>query len=381
MEEEGFTRRSSRDVQLILLKSAVKQGAVCLDGSPPGYYYREGSGKGSDNWVLHFFGGAWCYDEEACLQRSKTVLGSSKYFPEHPPKLQGVLSGDARINPDFHDWNLVMICYCDGASFTGYRTEPVSIRGELIYMRGKRILEAIMDQLLSSQFSKAKRVLLTGTSAGGLSVVLHADYIRNKLPKSMALRAMSDSGYFVDIASLNGGNIINRHFKRMFEVHNSTAGVQQDCVRDAEPGYQWKCLFPQHTFRFLSTPIFILQSAYDAWQIIHVRGPHPSWAYRHIHGIYCKPPECTSRELKAIMQYRNITLHALHPVLRSRTSGLLLTSCMEHSQSLYDDTWTKLYVNGLPVSEIVGDWYFERSNGHHHVDCDYPCNPSCENIG
>ena len=32
----------AREANLVKLDYAVKDGAVCLDGSPPGYYYREG---------------------------------------------------------------------------------------------------------------------------------------------------------------------------------------------------------------------------------------------------------------------------------------------------------------------------------------------------
>lgn len=145
-------RRSySKNVELVMLPFAVKQGAVCLDGSPPGYYFRQGHGTGNDNWIIHFFGGAWCFDEESCLQRSKTRLGSSNFFPPHPPTLQGILSEDDKVNPDFYNWNLVLLCYCDGASFTGYRPDPVNVNGQYIYMRGKKILEVIIDQLLQSE--------------------------------------------------------------------------------------------------------------------------------------------------------------------------------------------------------------------------------------
>jgi len=53
---------------------------------------------------------------------------------------------------------------------------------------------------------------------------------------------------------------------------------------------------------------------------------------------------------------------------------------MEHSQSLYDDTWTSIFVNGYSVAEAVGNWMFERTDRHHHIDCEFPCNPSCANV-
>lgn len=415
-EKVTAERRSyARNVELVMLPFAVKQGAVCLDGSPPGYYFRQGHGRGSNNWIIHFFGGAWCFDEESCFQRSKTRLGSSDFFPPHPPSLQGILSENDKVNPDFYDWNLVLLCYCDGASFTGYRAHPVNVNGRYIYMRGRKILEVIIDQLLKSEFQKANRLLLSGTSAGSLGVMMNADFIRSRIPKSINVRALVDSGYFVDAASLSGDDIINRHFRKMFEVHNSVGGVDEDCARGFRPSVGWKCLFPQHAFRFVSTPLFVLQSAYDEWQLIHIRGincqvpeygdnftmkrsllrrsttdaiahapikpsPDKNWNYKHIHGIYCRPPECTRDERAAIMQFRNVSLYALRPVMQSASSGLFVSSCMEHSQSLYDDTWTSIFVNGYSVAEAVGNWMFERTDQHHHVDCEFPCNPSCANV-
>ena len=408
-------RRSyAKNVELVILPFAVKQGAVCLDGSPPGYYFRQGHGKGSDKWIIHFFGGAWCFDEESCLQRSKTRLGSSNFFPSHPPTLQGILSENEKINPDFYNWNLVLLCYCDGASFTGYRPDPVNVNGQYIYLRGRKILEIIIDQLLQSDFQKANRLLLSGTSAGSLGVMMHADFIRSRIPKSIDVRALVDSGYFVDVAALSGDNIINRHFRKMFDVHNSVGGVDEDCARGFAPEVRWKCLFPQHVLGFVSTPLFVLQSAYDEWQLIHIRGincqvpeysdnfmwkrslfrrstkdtsaipnkpsPDRSWNYKHIHGIYCRPPECTRDEMAAIMQYRNVSLYALRAVMQSPTAGLFVSSCLEHSQSLYDDTWTGIFVNGFSVAEAVGNWMFDRTNQHQHIDCELPCNPSCANV-
>eukprot|EP01044_Picomonas_judraskeda_P013743 COSAG03_NODE_2106_length_3121_cov_13.283540_5_plen_68_part_00 len=38
--------------------------------------------------------------------------------------------------------------YCDGASYTGDAAEPVRIGDDLIYYRGKRIRDAVLDYLL-----------------------------------------------------------------------------------------------------------------------------------------------------------------------------------------------------------------------------------------
>ena len=131
---------SRDDLRLeLLLGRALKEGAVCLDGSPSGYWYRPGTGAGANNWIVFLEGGGWCYDEKACLYRSGTMLGSSTQWPATMPvdgrKEKGVtaladrplFSADPSVNPDFYDWNIVNVGYCDGASFSGNVTDPVVV--------------------------------------------------------------------------------------------------------------------------------------------------------------------------------------------------------------------------------------------------------------
>ena len=107
---------------------------MCLDGSAPGYYLRRGSGASESKWILHLQGGAWCGDEADCLGRSKTALGSSTFWPPSA-EYAGFLSDNATINPDFYNWSLAFLMYCDGSSFAGNRTDPVDVLGTKIYMR------------------------------------------------------------------------------------------------------------------------------------------------------------------------------------------------------------------------------------------------------
>lgn len=129
------------EADLVLLKDAVNEGAVCLDGTPPGYYFRKGElnyckymhsadymrntlifivgmDDGADKWIVYFQGGGWCYDEELCLERSRGELGSSKSWPSIM-QADGIMSSDKDVNPDFYQWNVAYLKYCDGASFAG----------------------------------------------------------------------------------------------------------------------------------------------------------------------------------------------------------------------------------------------------------------------
>jgi hypothetical protein len=98
-----------------------ESGAKCLDGSPPAYYIRHGSGTGKHKWIVMFEGGGWCYDLEQCYLRSKTTLGSSKMYPDvlSEDDMRFYISHNPEINPHMHNWNTVLVRYCDGSSFAG----------------------------------------------------------------------------------------------------------------------------------------------------------------------------------------------------------------------------------------------------------------------
>ena len=111
------------------------QGAVCLDGSPAGFYIREGSGSGSESWIVHLEGGGWCANETDCHDRSMTPLGSSKSWPSSI-SLGGFLSDDPQVNPDFTTgtlsmWSTVMellllgMCECRIQSTIPYMEIPI----------------------------------------------------------------------------------------------------------------------------------------------------------------------------------------------------------------------------------------------------------------
>ena len=78
-----------------------------------------GSGSGASKWIVHMEGGGWCYDEDECVERSKTDLGSSKKWPPSGDFTFGFLGDNKLFNPDFYNWNMVFIAYCDGTSFSG----------------------------------------------------------------------------------------------------------------------------------------------------------------------------------------------------------------------------------------------------------------------
>ena len=97
-EQPAAGTGTSSDMSKVTLDGSAT-GAVCLDGSDPAYYIREGTGAGANSWYIHHEGGGWCEGYADCVSRSKTNLGSSKKYPATISQNGGYFSTDAKTNP------------------------------------------------------------------------------------------------------------------------------------------------------------------------------------------------------------------------------------------------------------------------------------------
>lgn len=48
--------------------------AICLDGSPGGFYYRAGK---VNKWLVFHQGGGWCSSHDECRTRARSNLGTT----------------------------------------------------------------------------------------------------------------------------------------------------------------------------------------------------------------------------------------------------------------------------------------------------------------
>lgn len=362
--------RSEGLLELHLLATDPQSEAVCLDGSPPGIYLRNGSGNGKSKWIVFFGGGAWCHDRDSCHERSSTDIGSSKCF-EPFLRLEGLLSSEALFNPDFYNWNLVFVCYCDGGSFTGYRPKPLIVKKKRLYFRGRRILDAVLDDLIRRRIDRATDVILSGQSAGALTAIIHADYIRERLRRvtKAHFRVLSDAGYFLDTPSWNGSDVIQPIFRQLYDLHNSSTGLNWACLRAQHSDSKWRCFFPEYSIPYTKSSIFVVNPLYDSWQI----------AYLYNVPCILKPDNCTAKELSRIMDFRKKTLHSLQVVLNSNETGLFADSCFTHSQTVVNDWWTKIQVDNVTINKAFVQWYNGGTRERFRIDKPYPNNPSCPN--
>ncbi|PWZ38092.1 Pectin acetylesterase 8 [Zea mays] len=231
-----------------------------------------------------------------------------------PLSFSGILGGNQKSNPDFYNWNRVKIRYCDGSSFTG-DVEAVDTVKDLRY-RGFRVWRAVIDDLLT-------------------------------------VRGMSKA------------------------QNGSAKNLPASCTSKPKQSPEL-CMFPQYVVPTMRTPLFILNAAYDSWQVKNVLAPSPAdpkktWAQ-------CKLDikSCSASQLTTLQNFRTDFLAALP---KTQSVGMFIDSCNAHCQSGSQDTWLadgSPTVNKTQIGKAVGDWYYDREVPR-QIDCPYPCNPTCKN--
>ncbi|KAK8709250.1 hypothetical protein V6N13_060275 [Hibiscus sabdariffa] len=365
-------------VSMTLVPNATAYGARCLDGSLPAYHLHRGFGAGANNWILQFEGGGWCNDVSSCLERANTRRGSTRLM-SRLEVFSGILSNNASLNPDFYNWNRVKLRYCDGASFSG--DSKFDNGTSLLYFRGQKIWEAIIHDLLPKGLASASKALLSGCSAGGLATFLHCDSLTKMLPSNASVKCLSDAGFFLDVRDMSSNYSMRSFYHDLVALQGIEKNLNQNCMRSINQPEL--CFFPQYALRYITTPYFILNSAYDVFQFHHSLVPPSADLQGHWNGCKLNPAACDANQIDVLQGMRHDMLAALKSFYKNSTSGgMFINSCFAHCQSESRDTW---FAAGSPrihnktIAEAVGDWYFDRGVTK-EIDCAYPCDSTCHNL-
>jgi hypothetical protein len=245
---------------------------------------------------MHFLGGGWCWTSEDCYQRSSTLIGSSRAWgPTIPSQFytDGFMSSD---DPDFGSWSLAYIMYCDGSSYTSNASVPDTVNNTLVYHRGRRILDAILQDLVA-RMGPLQRVVVSGSSAGaqrapvlgwscrwhltracipcgwpgGLTVYLHLDRIRAAFPATAQVAGLVDAGYFLNHSTDKGAYAYGDSARAAMAApwHVAASSFDDGCASTHSADLA-QCFFAATAFPHLATPIFVTNSIIDAWQTANV---------------------------------------------------------------------------------------------------------------
>lgn len=360
--------------------------AKCLDGSNYKFYFIKGQGSGADKFMINWEGGAFCGVDglefkESCLQRSKMFLGSSRMWGENQTirvekRAYGYFSSIQEYNPDFWNWNKILIKYCDGSNHQGYVKDPIVVNETNIWFRGynntKAALEFAREHL---GLFDASEIILSGGSAGGQAVYIWSNYLRSYFPKKIKLLGISDAGLFIDVYNGIAKCRLFRFLNQMVALN--TNSKQLDLYRGCpfKNSQIWKCMMAEYLLMEINFPMFVVNSQNDIE------------ALRTQAGVPCaaSPQNCSTSEISSIEAFRKKILKLAHFMkITKPTWGSWLRSCFEHVMAggwgWYGETKNvpnDLSGKSFSLRDALKYWYEHGHKAWFSDSLDWSQNPTC----
>jgi hypothetical protein len=157
-------------------------GSVCRNGSPSGFHVDRGDT--SKGLLLYLEGGGACYDMQTCAVNPDSTW-------QLPPVDGLFLRGQAQ-NP-VADWTFIYVPYCSGDHYIG-DAEDVAVPDVpgLQQFKGRRNMELLLERL-TEDYAEASRVVLSGTSAGGIGTLMSYRLVQEAFG-STPVTVIDDSG-------------------------------------------------------------------------------------------------------------------------------------------------------------------------------------------
>ncbi|XP_037721969.1 palmitoleoyl-protein carboxylesterase NOTUM isoform X2 [Drosophila subpulchrella] len=267
----------------------VNTSITCNDGTHAGFYLRKQ--PSSKKWIVFLEGGWHCFDVRSCRARWMRLrhLMTSSQWPE-TRDVGGILSPHPEENPYWHSANHVLIPYCSSDSWSGTRTEPdTSDRENSWRFMGALILRQVIAELIPVGLGRVPggELLLVGSSAGGLGVMLNLDRIRdflvNEKKLQVTVRGVSDSGWFLDREPYTPAAVASSEAVRQgWKLWQGL--LPEECTK-AHPTEPWRCYFGYRLYPTLKTPLFVFQWLFDEAQMRadNVGAPVTPQQWNYIH--------------------------------------------------------------------------------------------------
>ena len=271
------TETGGHTSKTLLKKYVSDKEAVCNDNSRATFYIGPPS---SNKWIVFFESGGFCASFEECnlryMNKNSTVLMTSTLLPDEVTG-KDLLSASKIENPTFYKYTHVLVPYCSSDLWLGLKTNPnypfhfvndstvdnFSFRGHTIFR------SVFLDLLEQYNLSRAEEIILAGSSAGGIGVVNHADWVLNHFIKTKGLNAklktIIDSGWFI--------NFQDSLEARIRAGFTSFANISLIACDDVSLGYtccpSTSCMIARGYYP-ATIPLLLITSMYD---IFLLEGP------------------------------------------------------------------------------------------------------------
>jgi len=307
--------------------------AVCNDGSPAAYYFRRGSGAGARSWIIHLQGGGICTSITDCDARRDSEKHQAAFRMTSnglPQRIQGkgIVSTSPEINPDFYNFNHVIVHYCSSDAYAGDRAASAETGG--YHFRGNKIVTAVIaslqdrDLIPSPNLQDATDMLFSGVSAGGAGVVLNLDRVAEQVP-DIPVRGLSDGAWQSPLLEDYGqeAGSFATFLKALYEFYN----LQPDdsC---ASTGDRLQCKIGPETVPYLSTPLFVVRDQLDGF------------------------PSLSSSEAAFVSQAMR---DSLAPIPNAFSTRLNVHTLIDD-----DELFSTVAIKDTLLREVIANWYFER---------------------
>ena len=91
--------------------------------------------------------------------------------------------------------------YCDGSFHQGNNKNPIRYKDRDLYFRGAVNTRSHFSWAHKMyNLTKADKIIVSGSSAGGIATFLWVDYVRTLVPNPEKVYGVSDSGIFYNPA-------------------------------------------------------------------------------------------------------------------------------------------------------------------------------------
>lgn len=239
-----------------------------------------------------------------------------------------------------------------------------------------------MADLIAMQgMGAATDLAIGGCSAGGLTVYLNVDAMAAFVPAARVV-GVPDAGYFLDHLTYNNANVRTPLFQWGFDAWNSSATLSPACLAFYGPDQAWRCIFAQYAAPFIQSPIFAVNSKFDACQLGGCEFFLPSAVANENWEGY------NSTEAALAQRYASDFMAALAPLRASPRNGGFIDACLLHCQS-GTSNWNQTMLpnaggggSSLSIALALQAWYNGNSSAGASswwIDtCSTPpCNPTC----
>lgn len=230
------------------------EGAFCADGSPTGIGVS--LSKKSSRLVVYFMGGGACWSEASCTE-FRTALHLGGYDGRDFEAEIGLIGATAPFRRDdetnpFKDDSYVFIPYCTGDVHGGRRVATYG--GEPFHHVGFENLTRALPRLRAT-FEAPERVVVTGSSAGGIGAGFNFWRFKELYPAARAY-LLDDSGPPLPPPYLSA-----EREGAWRAAWNLDATLPEDC---ADCGERLDALLDHYAVKYAGTRMALLSYTHDS---------------------------------------------------------------------------------------------------------------------